>query len=1234
MGQFVQFHRWSLLVALLVVQNVGGSALAQEIEVDEFLFPQEGALESNLAALWPKVTETGDAQAQALYGIQLLSKGDLVNARQHCGEAHARGLLFEAVYCMSMVQYASGAFGDAEEMAREAIRLRPLSPASYIVLANIKMALKDKEGMVEALEMGMEAIPDRTPFWEWELAKMFESLGDLDAALQCVGVLSSITAHDPKVFTQAGDWLRRKHRLAEAAQMYRFALTKVSWYQTAALALLGTYREDEQWGEIHRTAPTMIENPQLRPIHDTVKAYLVEANENLLTMEAQAVEARYGIILAELHTFDAIEPSVAATALLEAARIMVRYGKPLSSLALLRKALTYDQGRADVHFLMAKVFLGAQRLDEAENSVNEGLTLASDSEAFVLAARVARIRMDGAECVARLKGALQHRSDDVDALLEAALCLRMLRYEGKQIEALKEAYRIDPENTDVLNELVNFYLHAEDGREAAADYLAKLYSLIPYDYRICRKLAELHRTDGRSSEALEVLTSCYENTPPHLAGLRGETEAIAREIAHQVEDDERVIRALTELCGGGAEGACVDLEAFRQGKRKQRGLKAAEYRLRKRGPMVGELERLGPGGADFLILGLQAPGFDALPLKEKRFLFYMTRAAIAGDELLYLQNHRHAILIKQLLERLFAYRNHLDQDTAAGLHDYLKYVWVNHGNYDHRSGVKFVPEKLGPGALLVAMQTLYDRGEGFDFIPGAGPREKFAYLERSIFDVDYEPHLTVTADGVDSVASSAVNHYAPGITDSMIAALSKEQRNALNVRYSLVGGEVVPQWYAIGALGDEYLVNVVHFLRQALPYAGSAEQRESVEALVRFYETGKESEFRSHSVAWLKSRGSTDYINGFVEQLKDPRGVIGNFEGMAAFVSDAKLVDRLADQAEYFEKAMPWPEQFKRKKVNRPVSNVASVLVGTGDMGPVPWAGYNLPNYADIRSEVGSKNVIFLNIMTARSAKDAEAALKEFYLPEYQQLVRDWGTLATNWNVYMHEIIGHGSGRPDPGLGDDPRNLIGRSFSALEEARADLVALYFMPDPKLVEIGAIPKGEHDAVVLAAYAKYFQGFLTLYRRFHDGTVREAHWKGRQLILQYLLNGGDGGEGDYGLSVVQVDGKYFVKIGDPVKVRAGIGTLLRRIQVIKSLGQKEEAEALIDRFGGTYDEAIAQNITERSRSIGVSKQSAFVFPRLDAILDRDGVITDVKIRNDEDLTSQQLRYTRLQQGRDLE
>ena len=1234
MGQFVQDLKWRLLVAVVLSLAFAGNALAQDVKVDEFLFPVDGELERNLAILWPKVQETGDARAQALYGIQLLSQGKLAVAAQHCVEAHARGLLFEAVYCVSMVRYAGGAFVQAEHLAKEAIRLRPRSVAPYIVLANIKLAAKDKEGMVEALEMGMKAIPERAAFWEWELAKMFESLGDLDAALQCVGVLSRITAQDPKVFTQAGDWLRQKHRLVEASQMYRYALSKASWYQTAALALLGTYREDEQWGEIHRAVPRMKENPQLRPIHETIAIYLTEANENLLTMEAQSVEARYGVNLEELHSFDEIEPSVAATALLEAARIMVRYGKPLSSLALLRKALTYDPGRAEVHFLMAKVFLGAQRLEDAETAVSEGLALALDAEAFILAARIARKRMDGEACIGHLKGALQFSSDDVDALLEAALCLRMLRYEAKQLEALKEAYRIDPENTDVLNELVNYYLHEDGGRQEAADYLAKLYSLIPYDYRLCRKLADLHRTDERFGESLAVFANCYENTPPHLEGLRKETAAVAREVAHQVQEDDKVIHALTKFCDGGASGACVDLEAFKQQKRKQRGLTAAQYQLRVRQPLVGELERLGKGGADFLILGLEAPGFEALPLKEKLFLFYMTRAAIAGDELLYLQNHRHALLIKRLLERLFAFRKHLAKETAYGIHEYLKYVWVNHGNHEHRSGTKFLPNSLTPGQLLRAMQALFERGEGFAFIPGAGPREKFAYLEKTIFAPDYEAHLTVTAEGVDAIAASAVNHYAPGITDGMIAALDKEQRNALNVRYSLVGGEIVPQRYAIGALGDKYLVNVVHFLRLALPYASGTEQRESVEALIRFYQTGNEEEFRSHSVAWLKTSGGTDYINGFVEQLKDPRGVIGNFEGMAAFVSDAELVERLADKAPYFEKAMPWPEQFKRDKVTRPVSNVASVLVGTGDMGPVPWAGYNLPNYADIRSEIGSKNVIFLNIMTARSGKDAEAGLKEFYLPEYQPLVREYGELATNWNVYMHEIIGHGSGKPDPGLGDDPRNLIGRSFSALEEARADLVALYFMPDPMLVEIGAIPEGKQDAVVMAAYAKYFQGFLSLYRRFHGGTVKEAHWKGRQLILRYLVNGGDGGEGDYGISIVQVEGKYFVKIGDPVKVRAGIGTLLRRIQVIKSLGQKDEAEALIDGFGGTYDEAIAADMVQRSQHIGVSKQSAFVFPRLDAVMDRNGAITDVRLRHDEDLTMQQLRYSRLQRSKELE
>jgi dipeptidyl-peptidase-3 len=1120
------------LALCLVVPSPSSAAAEAPLVLDEFLFSPPAQLDENLARLAARVEEGADAATQALYGIQLLAKGDHATARQHCSEALSRGLLFEPVYCMSMVAFAEGNLKQAAELAQEAIRLRPRSVAAYVVLANVRRTLKDKEGMVRAVEMGVASMPDRAAFWEWELARMFESLGDLDGALQCIGVLSRITAQDPKVFTQAGDWLRQKGRLAEAVQMYRFALSKASWYQPAAVALMETFREDQRWADIHRVAPELKANPQLAPIVDTLSAFEAEANEKLLEAELSSIESRTSIPLDALHEFERVEPSVATAILVEVAEAAVRFGSPLRSLEFLRKAHGLDPTNAEVMLIMGEVLLQAGRLELATSFIRDGVTLDPGPESFVLAARLATALEKPDECVDYLDKALEIRPDYTEALLLAVQCHRMVRQSGKELDRLLEAYRVDPENAAVLGELSRYYLHTKNGRETAASYLQKLYSLKPQDYRVCRKLADLHGEADRPREALAVLAACYESVPPYLGEMRAEVEAQARKAAGQMRDEERILAGLDRLCQAGAEGACADVAELRRSEQRRRALTRADYRLRARKPLVGELERLGANGEDFLILGLEAPGFDDLSRDEKIFLFYLSRAAIAGDELLYVQNHRHALQVKRLLETLFTFRRHLPKSTAEAVHDYLKYVWVNHGNYDHRSGMKFVPRKLTKEALLEAMELLVTRGETLDFIPGKGPAEKFAYLERTIFDATFEPHLTVSGKGMDVVAESAVNHYDPGITDALVAKLPRKVRNALNVRLGLVGGKVVPEYYRTEGLGGSYLKRIVHFLRAALPYSGSSEQRRSLEALILFYESGEEAAFRDHSVEWLKTRGNTDYINGFVEQLKDPRGVIGNFEGMAAFVSDARLVERLADQAEYFEKGMPWPEQFKREQVARPVSNVATLLVGTGDMGPVPWAGYNLPNYDDIRAKVGSKNVIFLNLMTARSEPEQEAALKEFYLPEYQPLVRQWGELATNWNVYMHEIIGHGSGKPDPGLKDEPRNLIGRSFSALEEARADLVALYFIADPMLVEIGAIPKGRQDEVVLASYAKYFQGFLTLYRRFHGGDIKEAHWKGRQLILAYLLNGGEGGEGDYGIKLVEEGGNYFLRIEDSV------------------------------------------------------------------------------------------------------
>ena len=1229
-----------LMCVVLAGSVVGPPVVAEErkgrdrVLVDEFLFPLPGALEGNLALLGEQVRDGAGARVQAMFGIQLLAKGDHVEAKSHCFEALARGTLFEPVYCMSMITFKEGMMKEAALYATQAIELRPSSVAAYIVLANVRMALKDKGGMARAVEMGIASLPERIDFWEWELAKMFEQLGDLDSALQCIGVLSRVTAQDPRVFTQAGDWLREKGRLLEASQMYVFALSKASWYQPAALSLVETYREAKEWSEIHRVVPDLLANAQLLPIHPTLAHHLGEANELLLDQELAAIEGRTGTSLEDLNSFEAVEPGRSAEILFEAAAACRRFQAVPRAVPLLRKANVRSPGNADVLLMLGEVYLELGQVELASSFLADAVDVEPGPEVYLALARAKELQGEAKECLAGLDKALEFRPDYTEAMLQRSLCHRKLRQSGQELAALERAFTVSPEDPRVLEQLTRYYLHMRHGEEKAASYLEKLYNLVPNDFRLCDKLARLRGKLGERGEELNVLAKCMGSVPPYREDLRRETYARMSSVIEKVRSVDAVVSALRRTCSTDWEQACDDLVAYTAKKKRKASLRRQTYRPSRRGrKMTGELERLGHGGGDFLVLGLDAPGFDKLARGEKIFLYYMSRAAIAGNDLLYFQNHRHAFVIKQLMERLFGYRRYLSKEQTDAIHDYLKYVWVNHGNYDHRSGVKFVPRLLTPGELLGAMKAVFERGEGFDFIPGSGIEEKFAYIEKAIFDMATEPSLLVTEKGRDIVLDSAVNHFAPGVTESMLEELDERVRNALNVRFDLVGGKVVPRYYKIGGLGSKYLENVVYFLEKAVPYAQGDKQLRSVEKLVEFYRIGDEALFRDHSVEWLKTRGRTDFINGFVEQLKDPRGIIGNFEGMSAFVSDAALVDKLAGEAEYFEKAMPWPEQFKRDKVVRPVSNVATVLMGTGDMGPVPWAGYNLPNYADIRSNVGSKNVIFLNIMTSGSQRDRSAVLEEFYLPEYRPLVKEYGELVTNWNVYMHEIIGHGSGKPDPGLKGDPRNLIGRSFSALEEARADLVALYFMGDRKLVEIGALPD-QTEAILKAAYARYFQGFLNLYPRFHGEVIKEAHWKGRQLILKYLLEGGIDGKGDFGLKVVEDGGNFFVKLEDVWKMRTGIGELLGKIQVMKSMGNKEGAEALLDRFGTTYDRKWQENLAARASRIGIARQSAFVFPRLQPVVDRQGNVVDVRIYHDEDLTSQQFRFSRLQAGQELE
>ncbi|MFQ5708696.1 MAG: hypothetical protein ACE5HO_14670, partial [bacterium] len=581
--------------------------------------------------------------------------------------------------------------------------------------------------------------------------------------------------------------------------------------------------------------------------------------------------------------------------------------------------------------------------------------------------------------------------------------------------------------------------------------------------------------------------------------------------------------------------------------------------------MVGELERLGPGGRDYLVLGVDAPGFDKLTLDQKKLAYTLYRAAIAGNDLMYLQNHRSALEIKNMLETIYLHSKGLDEVAKSALLDYLKYFWINHGQYQHYTHEKFVPNSLTPETLAKAAEVAQKNGAQFALKEGETLKDKLNRLQPFIFDKDFEPILVNQQEGVDIIAQSAVNLFDPDITEKELDQVSDFWKHKLNVRFAKIGDKIEPQEYKIDGLYSDYLSTMIFWLQKAVPLAESEEQAKGLQALIDYYKTGDEALFREYSIHWLKSNTTIDYLNGFIESYMDPRGVIGQFEGNVSFVADSKLIDKLAENALYFEERMPWPDKYKRSHIEKPVANVVNVIVETGDSGPVSPAAYNLPNYADLRRDYGSKNIILYNIENARSEKIRNTVVKEFYLPEYRKLYKKYQPIARRWLVYMHEVIGHGSGQPEANLKADPSALIGRGYSALEECRADVVGLYQIFDDKLVEIGAFSKEEQEEVILAMYLTYLQGNLTSYRRLASDVVREAHARGHQLVMSFLLEGGESGDQDYGVEMVEKDGDYFIKVNDVNKARTGIAAILNKLQTLKATGDSQGTTEFFGRFG---------------------------------------------------------------------
>lgn len=653
--------------------------------------------------------------------------------------------------------------------------------------------------------------------------------------------------------------------------------------------------------------------------------------------------------------------------------------------------------------------------------------------------------------------------------------------------------------------------------------------------------------------------------------------------------------------------------------------------------MVGELERLGKNGEDYLVSGVDVPSFKKLTPRQKIFTYYLYRAAVAGNDITYMQNHRHALEIKTFLEQIYLNSGGMDKELKHAVLDYLKYIWINHGQYYALGLNKFVPNYLTKEMLLEAAKYAEKKGAKFNLEKEENLESKINRLEKSIFDINFEPVVNDESKDVDNVKTSAVNFYHSDLTEQHINDLSEFWRTKLNVRFDLMDGKVVPQVYKIGGLYGKDIETISFFLKKALQYAENKGQKMVIKTLIDYYRTGDEGLYREHTIHWLKSQSNVDFVNGFVEQYHDPRSTIGTFEGNVYLKSDSAIVEKLAENALYFERKMPWDDKYKKEKVEKPVAVVADVLIGTGDCGPSTFIGFNLPNYADIRRDHGSKNVIALNIINSGSGKCGDAAKREFYLPKYYRLMKKYEKFVVTWETYLHEIIGHGSGKPDPNMKGTPALHLGPIYSSLEEGRADAVALYHIFDPKLVEIGGFSEGERDDVIKAMYLYYYVRIFKKMTRFKGDTIRSAHRRGEYLITQYLLNGGkkdDFGKEkkDFGVKLVKKAGDYYFDVVDVGKARAGVAEILTILQQYKSTGDKESATKLFETFGTYYDKDLYKNSLERSNKIKCPKKKVFVFPWLAPVV-KNGEIMDVEIKYDKDLTAQQLEFSKMRFSKEI-
>ncbi len=645
---------------------------------------------------------------------------------------------------------------------------------------------------------------------------------------------------------------------------------------------------------------------------------------------------------------------------------------------------------------------------------------------------------------------------------------------------------------------------------------------------------------------------------------------------------------------------------------------------------AGSFEYAGERFADIQMLRYQVPGFEELSLRQKTLIYYLGQAALLGRDILWDQNGRFNLRLRRVLEAVYTHYSG-DRSSAdfTAFAVYMKRVWFSNGIHHHYGCEKFEPG-FTQEFLHQAISTLLAEGIPMGY-------SKLEDLEQELFPVIFDPSVMPKrvnqAAGEDLLLTSACNYYAPGITQAEAEEFYARQKASGDPRHPVMYGmnsrleraadgtlqEHV--WRADGMYGAA-IRRIVEMLTQAIPYAENAGQQAVIRRLIDFYETGDLVTFDAYTILWVEeTEGDVDFTNGFTEVYGDPLGLKASWEGYVNY-TDHRATSRamaLSQNAQWFEDHSPVDARFKRKQCRGVSARVINAAILGGDLYPSSAIGINLPNSNWVRAEHGSKSVTIANLTHAYD----EAARGNGFREEFAdsqvtvRLMDEYGSVCDDLHTDLHECLGHGSGQLLPGVDPDALKAYG---STIEEARADLFGLYYLADPKLVELGLTPCAE--AYKAQYYGYMMNGLLTQMVRIRPGQqIEEAHMRNRALIARWTLE-----HCPQAVRLVERGGKHYVEVSDYAGLRTAFGTLLAEIQRVKSEGDLQAAQDLVERYGVKVDAALHQEVLERYGRLDLAPYKGFINPRYTLVRDEAGQIADVRLDYDEAYDEQMLRYSR--------